>query len=543
MPSYTINELLNAMAPQSRRDKALIGRCVEGLGLYAAQVAEENKSSSKIGEIRKLAENLVGYWGLGFEGSEKSAEDFMQSFDDRVDEARTGGLVTGDVYQTAPNVIYGLHRYGEDLVVSQGAGAMNDILDTSDLMKEIGKRWNFEPDVGDDLTKHLEGQVQGLLESTPFPGKPLEGVVNAGYVVTRAVLYENDRGFALAQSITAPNVFVTWQFTNDTENGKVDYHWGRYQDSEQAATVDYVVRATEYQRQYGLKEKPLPLTAFGIDEAKSAENSTEPGIIPVRVTTETQPLVTVTFSECDQLRGIIKMPLYLANTVFFEADEQQQRDFANLGSVKQLRLKTDFLIDFIKDGNSEQLTGCYHIGDGDGTLTEHILDHAEYSRLDEAHQEQLANQGVGIQAVENARLNYIAGVLIPIFDKHCEISAEEEWAVSELMGIYKTTDGHPADSDTPRIAYLESVVDYAGRCREALNATGLNNLPEAPTEVLAEAASSERQGNSPAVVKTSKSSEKPSVLDEIRESRSAPKASAESKPERDKIKKNNQPEY
>ena len=28
MPKYTLNELLDAMEPQSRRDKALIGRCV-----------------------------------------------------------------------------------------------------------------------------------------------------------------------------------------------------------------------------------------------------------------------------------------------------------------------------------------------------------------------------------------------------------------------------------------------------------------------------------------------------------------------------------
>ena len=35
-------------------------------------------------------------------------------------------------------------------------------------------------------------------------------------------------------------------------------------------------------------------------------------VIPVQIMTDSQPLVTVTFSECDQLRGIEKMPLYLA---------------------------------------------------------------------------------------------------------------------------------------------------------------------------------------------------------------------------------------
>ena len=527
----TMNELLETMASQSRRDKALMGRCVEGLGLYAAQIAEENKSSSKIGEMRNLAENLVGYWGLEFNGSEKNAKDFMQAFDDLVDEAKTGGKITGDVYQTAPNVIYGLHRYGEDMVVSQGAEAMNDILGVCELIKDIAKHWDFEPDVVDDLTAHLEAEVQGLLESTPLPGQPLNDVVNSGYAVTQAVLFENDRGFALAHSLTAPAVSVTWQLTHDTDNGTVDYYWGRYQDTEDRAKIDYVVRATEYQDQYGLKEKPLPLAAFGIGDVKTTDVPAEPGAIPVQVTTETQPLVTVTFSECDQLRGIEKMPLYLANTLFSEADDKQQRDFAN-GRVKPLYLKTDFCIDFIKNGNSESYTGQYNIGSDGGTLTEHIRNLAEYQRLDEGHQQSLASVGVGDghQVVENARLDFIAQVLVPVFEKHCEISQMEASAISELMDIYETAGGQPTEEDSPRIAYLESVVDYAGQCREALNATGLNNLPEAPAPNVSERTVSETAVK----VKPKTMDDKPSVLDEIRESRSVPKKPSKPKPEKTK---------
>jgi hypothetical protein len=296
---YTINKLLEAMAPQARRDKALIGRCVEGLGLYTAELAESDKFSSKIDEIRKLAESLTGYWGLDNGETAKSAEDLLRAFDDLVDEARTGGKITGDAYQTASNVIYGLHRYGEDMAVSMGAEAMNDILHVSGLMKDIAKHWDFEPDVLDDLTANLETKVRGLLESTPLPGQPLSGVLNAGYVVTQAVLFENDRGFALAHSATAPSACVTWQLTND--NGEIDYYWGRYQDSEEQAKIDYVVRATEYQGQYGLKEKPLPLAAHELSGPEAGQS-----VIPVQVTTATQPLVTVTFSECDHLGALQK---------------------------------------------------------------------------------------------------------------------------------------------------------------------------------------------------------------------------------------------
>ena len=477
MPSYTLNELIEAMEPQSRRDKALMGRCVEGLGLYAAQLAEDDRFSSKIDEIRKLADNLVGYWGLGFEDGSKSAKEFMQAFDDRVDEARTGGAVGGDVYQTAPNVIYGLHRYGQDMVASAGQEAMNDILKVNQLMKEIAKHWDFEPAVVDDLTAHLEAEVRGLLESTPMPGQTLTDVRNSDYVVTQAVLFNNDRGFALAHSPTAPDSFVTWQITHDKDDGTIDFYWGHYLDSEEAAKVDYVVRATEYQGQYGLKEQPLPLDAFEKAPAQTVEAAPVASHIPVEVTTATQPLVTVTFSECKHLRGIENMPLYMANDLFGKVDAMPSHERSADGAPYD---KTDFRIDFIKNGKPEVYTGRYDVGDGDGTLIEHIRGIAEYQRLNDGHQHYLAGKGDGFQAVENARLDFIAGVLVPIFEKHCEISQLEASAMSELMSIYEGADGKPPETDSLRIAYLESVVDYTGHCREALNTKGLYNLPEAP---------------------------------------------------------------
>ena len=64
MPSYTLDELNKMMEPQAQRDKALINQCIEGLGLYAAQQRRDSFFSSKPDEMRKLVENLVGYWCL-----------------------------------------------------------------------------------------------------------------------------------------------------------------------------------------------------------------------------------------------------------------------------------------------------------------------------------------------------------------------------------------------------------------------------------------------------------------------------------------------
>jgi len=75
-----------------------------------------------------------------------------------------------------------------------------------------------------------------------------------GYEIKRSIVFENDRGFALAENPNAPQPFVTWMFT-EGENGKREFYWGHYTTSGEAATRDYDFRITEYQKDYGLSER------------------------------------------------------------------------------------------------------------------------------------------------------------------------------------------------------------------------------------------------------------------------------------------------
>ncbi len=74
-----------------------------------------------------------------------------------------------------------------------------------------------------------------------------------GYEIKRSVLYDNDRGFALAVNPNAPQPFVTWQFTE--ENGKRDYYWGHYTTNKAAAVRDYESRVSEHQHEHRVSEK------------------------------------------------------------------------------------------------------------------------------------------------------------------------------------------------------------------------------------------------------------------------------------------------
>ena len=62
----TLDELINAMEPQARKDKALISKCVDGLTEYAAELRQKAGDAGKeqISALRRLVDELAGYWGL-----------------------------------------------------------------------------------------------------------------------------------------------------------------------------------------------------------------------------------------------------------------------------------------------------------------------------------------------------------------------------------------------------------------------------------------------------------------------------------------------
>lgn len=83
----------------------------------------------------------------------------------------------------------------------------------------------------------------------------LESEVNSGYRISNYTLFNNDRGFALGESINAPDHYVTWQFTQK-HDGNRDYYWGHYythpENSRTEAMSNYYERVDEYKHEHGL---------------------------------------------------------------------------------------------------------------------------------------------------------------------------------------------------------------------------------------------------------------------------------------------------
>ena len=95
---------------------------------------------------------------------------------------------------------------------------------------------------------------------------------NAGYVIRESVLFDNKRGFAIAEheNPKVPAPFVIWQFAE--ENGRRDYYWGHYHTDEASAQKDFKDRAADYKRMYKVQEvKPRTIVQQMKEAAKLAE--------------------------------------------------------------------------------------------------------------------------------------------------------------------------------------------------------------------------------------------------------------------------------
>ena len=264
---YTLAELLEKMAPQHRIDQALMRECIDGLGVYAALIAQEDPNSSKPAEIRDFISSLVPYWGLDQGENGKPPEDFIWDFGAQVAAAVSGEKITEDTLEVFQSVSEGLYLHGHELAVAQGSDAMGEILKAADMLVEVSRQFGFETTEVHSMAARLEAIVGDMLKDLSLPGQPVNNVSVKDYAVKQAILFDNDRGFALAHNPDAVSPYVTWQLTN--EDGKLDYYWGHYFETEEKALVDYIDRVAHYKAAIGVKEKSLPgLPSHELSEPK-----------------------------------------------------------------------------------------------------------------------------------------------------------------------------------------------------------------------------------------------------------------------------------
>ena len=177
-----------------------------------------------------------------------------------------------------------------------------------------------------------------------------------------------------------------------------------------------------------------------------------------------EPTVTILWSESSQLQEGETIPLSRANTLIAGLDE------ANLASPGYD--KTAFRIDYVMNGTADHYEGRQDLGDGDGSLVEHIEQYHTYYLNDKEWENYLLhNEGKEALEADKEQRTMLLNEFIPYLKLHCNLSEMERIAGEALQN---------GDNLTPtETAYHTAMQAYVAECRGLVN-QGEYNLPPVP---------------------------------------------------------------
>ena len=177
-----------------------------------------------------------------------------------------------------------------------------------------------------------------------------------------------------------------------------------------------------------------------------------------------EPVVTIIWSEHSRFHDGETMSLSEANALIGNLDAAVTKEDGYY--------KTKFRIDFVMDGQPDYYGGRQDLGDGDGTLIEHIEDyHAYYENNSEWENYILHNEGKEALEADKAQREMILHEFVPFLKLHDNLSKIEQTATKALEENGSITSTEPA--------YHTAMKDYVSKCRTMVN-SGNYELPPAP---------------------------------------------------------------
>lgn len=177
-----------------------------------------------------------------------------------------------------------------------------------------------------------------------------------------------------------------------------------------------------------------------------------------------EPVVTIIWSEHSRFHDGETMSLSEANALIGNLDAAVTKEDGYY--------KTKFRIDFVMDGQPDHYGGRQDLGDGDGTLIEHIEDyHAYYENNSEWENYILHNEGKEALEADKAQREMILHEFVPFLKLHDNLSKMEQIATKALE-----ENGNMTSTET---AYHTAMKDYVSKCRTMVN-SGNYELPPAP---------------------------------------------------------------
>lgn len=185
-----------------------------------------------------------------------------------------------------------------------------------------------------------------------------------------------------------------------------------------------------------------------------------------------EPIVTVIWSEDGELRDNLRMPLSIADKVFYELDNKMKN--------QEGYNKTKFELSFTLYGEQSTYEGRQDFGDGDGSLIDHIKSiHKNLLNNEDLKAFKLNKMGQTELDLFVEECNSTLNELIPYLNFHCKLSEIEQLA-AENYDQYSKMD-LPDEIKMPELEYYSALIYYVSECRNELNtAIDHYNFPEIP---------------------------------------------------------------
>ena len=177
-----------------------------------------------------------------------------------------------------------------------------------------------------------------------------------------------------------------------------------------------------------------------------------------------EPIVTILWSEHSRFHDGETMSLSEANALIGNLDEATVSEDGYY--------KTKFRIDFVMDGQPDYYVGRQDLGDGDGTLIDHIESyHAYYVNNADWDNHVLRHEGKEALEADKAQREMLLHEFVPYLKLHNNLSKMEQIATKAL----EENSGMTATET----AYHTAMKEYVSKCRAMVN-SGDYNLPPVP---------------------------------------------------------------
>ncbi|CUU82697.1 Domain of uncharacterised function (DUF955) [Campylobacter hyointestinalis subsp. hyointestinalis] len=177
-----------------------------------------------------------------------------------------------------------------------------------------------------------------------------------------------------------------------------------------------------------------------------------------------EPVVTILWSEHGRFHDGESMSFSEANALIESLDRATVSEDGYY--------KTKFRIDFVMDGQPDNYIGRQDLGDGDGTLIDHIESyHAYYENNADWDNFVLHSGGTEALEADKAQREMLLHEFVPYLKLHNNLSKMEKTAAKAL--------DENSGMTATETAYHTAIKDYVSKCRTMVN-SGDYNLPPVP---------------------------------------------------------------